>query len=127
MPREQLFLTPLTSFDLLAINEFITQLNQRMRVIQDALAKAEGIDNQTPQFFSDVDMQSHKLTNIKQITFSDPITVGEVNSFILTPPGDAPASATALRDDIATRTLPTVAKALDTLRLQMNVLLRRLR
>jgi hypothetical protein len=127
MPREQLFLTPLTAFDLPAINEFITQLNQRMTVIQESLSRLEGLDNLTPAFSNDIDLQAHKILNIKQISFSDPIVVGDISPLLLTPPGDAPASATALRDDIATRTLPTINKALDTLRTQMNVLLRRLR
>jgi hypothetical protein len=127
MPRELLTITPLHELSLVSINEFITQLNQRMTAISTMLTTIEGLDGHQPQLFNDLDMQAHALRNIKSISFSDPLTISAIAPFVLTKPGDAPASATALRDDVATRMLPTIASALDALRMQLNTILARLK
>jgi hypothetical protein len=135
MPREALTITPLHELTLPAINEFITQLNQRMTAISTMLTTIEGLDGNQPKLFNDLDMQAHAIRGIKSINFSDPITLSPIQSFVLTKPSTIPvanasaslADISVLRDEISTRMLPTIAAALDTLRVQMNTILARLR
>lgn len=98
------------------INHLITEVNKGFAEVTKLVGEVNGRDGATPQFFNDLDLGGHNVTNVKAINFGvrphaqDELTF--TGHFDVDDPAAAPATATALRDDITDNVLPDIREAL---------------
>src|SRR5437899_11934026 len=60
----------------------IAILNRYLKTLRERLDKLEGAGGRTPTFHQDLDMQKHRITNVKRSQYrSDVLTRGEFDDF----------------------------------------------
>lgn len=111
--------------------KMITELNKALSEIGVALGRVNGRDAAITQFANNIDMDGHNITNVGEIKFGARTHASSSGPFegiySVDPPTDSPASADALRDDLANNIFPDIEAALNDIGAQLKQVLTVLR
>lgn len=98
------------------MNHVITEVNKGFAEMAKQFGLVNGRDGATPKFFNDLDLDGHSIKSVKSIQFGvRPHATNETaftGKFDVDEPAAAPATATALRDDLTDNVLPDIREAL---------------
>lgn len=102
----------------------ITEINKMLAEIGVALGRTKGQDGAVSKFTNDIDMDGNAITNVQSVSFGARRHAQDklpfVGEYLIDDPTDSPASADALRDDLADNIFPDIEAALNDLGLNLK-------